>query len=385
MLIYIPMSRSAGSITGIERSEMTPTHRGTFRFLSAALVVAAATVLIAGCGGVPPDQPPAEAEPESAAPPQPVLMDAEVAAKAGDYDAAISIIQEILSGNTDDIEALRLLARVQATSGDRSGSAGTWERIAYLDPYDPDAAYEVGTSMARKGDWEAVRTRMITLDAAGKAGTRHYLLAGQADLELGYRTEAEKYLLKAGDLELAQSLLGKLYYDRGNLDDAESAFLKALDMNGSNYTANLHMGYIRYSRRKYRSAIRYYTAAHTAEPADPLACLSLAAAFEKSGDRASAIEYYRKGLGLEGIASSERRKVYTTTARLLLESGHTDEVETLARTGLREFSKAGGLYFYWGEALLKQGRKSEAKEKYKMAATDPQWKDPALKRFHSIR
>ena len=324
-----------------------------FRIPAAALIAVATVVMIAGCGGAPPEQPPAEAEPGAAAPPQPILMDAEVAAKAGDYDAAISIIQDILSGNTDDIEALRLFARVQSASGDRSGSADTWGRVANLDPYDPDA--------------------------------RHYLLAGQADLELGYRTEAEKYLLKAGDLELAQSLLGKLYYDRGDLDNAEKAFLRALDMNGSNYTANLHIGYIRYHERKYRGAIRHYTAAHRAEPSDPMACLSLAAAFEKSGDRASAIEYYRKGLGLEGVAASERKKVYTTTARLLLESGQTDEVENFAAAGVRELSTAGGLYFYWGEALLKQGRKTEAKEKYKKAAEDPQWKDPALKRFHSVR
>ena len=211
--------------------------------------------MIAGCGGAPPDQPPAETEPEPAEAPQPLLMDAEVAAKAGDYDSAISIIREILSGNTDDIEALRLLARVQAASGDRSGSAGTWERVADLDPYDPDAAYEVGTAMARKGEWEGVRTRMVSLDTAGKADARHYLLAGQADLELGYRTEAEKYLLKAGNLELAQSLLGKLYYDRGDLDSAEGAFVKALAMNDSNYTANLHMGYIRYHEKRYRGAI----------------------------------------------------------------------------------------------------------------------------------
>ncbi len=353
--------------------------------VTTALIVTAAVVMIAGCGGAPPEQPPAETEPEPVETPQPVLMDAEVAAKAGDYDAAISIIRDILSGNTDDIEALRLLARVQAASGDHSGSAGTWERVAYLDPYDPDAAYEIGTTMAKKGDWEDVRTQMVSLDAAGKADARHYLLAGQADLELGYRTEAEKYLLKAGDLELAQSLLGGLYYNRGDLDSAENAFLKALDINSSNYQANLHMGYIRYNGKKYRGAIRYYTAAHKTEPSDPMACLSLAAAYEKSGDRSSAIEYYRKGLGLKGIAASERKKVYTTTARLLLETGQLDEVGKFASTGIGEFSTAGGLYFYWGEALLKQGRKAEAKEKYKKAAEDPKWKDSALKRFHSIR
>jgi tetratricopeptide (TPR) repeat protein len=350
--------------------------------ISAALLFAA---IVAGCGGAPPEAPPAEPEPAETAPPQPILMDAEVAAKAGDYDTAISILRDILSGNTDDIEALRLLARVQATSGDSEGSAGTWRRIAELDPYDPDAAYEAGTSLAKEGDWEGVRSKMLALESAGTADARHYLLAGQADLELGYRTEAEKYLLKAGELELAQSLLGKLYYERGDLDSAEDAFLRALEMNPSDYTANLHMGYIKYHSRKYKSAIRHYTAAHKAEPSDPMACLSLAAAYEKSGDRNSAIKYYRKGLGMKGVAASERKKVYTTTARLLVETGQYDEVGRLAEAGTSELSTAGGLYFFWGEALMKQGRKTEAKEKYKKAAEDPQWKDSALKRFHSIR
>jgi tetratricopeptide (TPR) repeat protein len=354
--------------------------------ITMTLALATAVATIAGCGGAPPGRPPAEAAPEPAeASPLPVLMDAEVAAKAGDYDAAINIIREILSGNTDDIEALRLLARVQAASGDRAGSAGTWERVAALDPYDPDAAYEVGMALSKKNDWEGVRARMVSIDSAGKADARHYLLAGQADLELGYRSEAEKYLVRAGDLELAQSLLGQLYYDRGDLGSAEDAFLKALAINGSNYSANLHMGYIRYHEKQYRGAIRYYGAAQKAEPSDPLACLSLAAAYEKSGDRGSAIKYYRKGLGLAGVAASERKKVYTTTARLLLETGRLDEVEKLASAGTEEFSSAGGLYFYWGEALLKQGRDTEAKDKYKKAAEDPAWKDSALKRFHSIR
>jgi tetratricopeptide (TPR) repeat protein len=353
---------------------------------SAALLLAALlAVLIGGCGEAPPEKPAPEPEPAEVSPPQPVLMDAEVAAKAGDYEAALSIIRDILSGNSNDIEALRLLARVQTASGDEAGSAGTWKKIAALDPYDPDAAYELGTSMARNGEWEDLRARMAALASAGTADERHYLLAGQASLELGYRKEAEGYLRRAGDLELAQSLLGRLYYERGDLDGAEEAFLKALEMNPSDYTANLHMGYISYHSRKYRGAIRYYKAAMKAEPSDPLACLSLAAAYEKSGDRARAIEYYLKGLGLRGVAASERKKVYTTTVRLMVEAGRYGEAGRLAGKGVGEFSEAGGLYFYWGEALLRQGRDAEAKEKYKKAAEDPNWKDPALKRFHSIR
>ena len=95
-------------------------------------------------------------------------------------------------------------------------------------------------------------------------------------------------------------------------------------------------------------------------------------------------EYYEKGLTMKGIAASERKNVCTAVTRLYVETGQYDEAETFASRHAGEFSTAGGIYFYWGEALLKQGRKAEAKDKYKKAAGDPAWKDNALKRFHSI-
>jgi tetratricopeptide (TPR) repeat protein len=368
-----------------ERIGMTESIAGRIRVCAAASLLAAAALITSHCGEAPPEVPPSTAEPDAAPAPMPVLSEAEAAAQAGQYDAAVSIIEEILSADSNNIEALRLLARVRTASGDLSGSAQVWQRIYGLDPYDPDAAYEVGSEMAEKGNWRGVRSTVTSLEAAGKADARHYLLAGRADMELGYLSEAEKYLLRAGDLELAQSLLGKLYYDRGDLDSAEKAFSRALELDESNYSANLHMGYIKYHGGKYRSAIRYYEAAHRLEPEDPLACLSLAAAHEKAGNRTLAVEYYRKGLKLRGLPSQERRKVYTTTARLLLESGRLDEVLELSAAGAKEFADAGGIYFYWGEALLKQGRTDEAKSKFKKAAEDPRWRDPALSRFHSIR
>ncbi len=63
----------------IERRKMLFGTARNFR-VTTALIVTAAVVMIAGCGGAPPEQPPAETEPEPVETPQPVLMDAEVAA-----------------------------------------------------------------------------------------------------------------------------------------------------------------------------------------------------------------------------------------------------------------------------------------------------------------
>lgn len=345
----------------------------------------AAALLLAGCAGAPP--PPAAPQPAPDAPPAPVAvpMDAELAARDGDYARAIEILTQILAVNPHDIEALRLLARVHAAAGDCAASSAAWERVALLDPHDPDAAYEIGSSLAADGAWEQVRARMLQVEAGGTADDRHYLLAGRAALQLGLRAEAETMLRKAVDIELARSLLGTLYYERGELGAAEEAFRRALALNARNFTANLHLGYLSYRRGDLREAIEYYRAAHAIDGTNPLACLSLAAALEKSGDRSSAVEYYTAGLRLPGTPAAERRKVHLTIVRLLYELGRDEQVARAAERGLTEFPGHGGLYFYWGEALLRGNDPAGAREKYKQAAEDSSWRKAALARFHSIR
>jgi len=364
-----------------EMSRLLRIHRRGYL----AIPTAAFAAVMYACAGAPPTPPPvAQPAPETAAP-VPVLSDAEIAASNDDFTTAVKILDEILSGNSNDIEALRLLARVHAAAGDRRASTAAWERVATLDPYDPEAAYEVGTTLASEGRWDEVRTRMLTLETAGAADGRHHLLAGRAAIELGYRSEAQQQLRRAGDIELAHTLLGTLAYERGDLDAAATAFGDALRLNPVNFTANLHLGYISYHRGRYRKAIDYYRTAHKIDETNPLACLSLAAACEKIDDRASAVKYYEAGLMLKETPAAERRKVYLSLVRLLYELGRDSEVEIAAKRGLAEFPDEGGLSFYWGEALLRMNHPADAKERFRQAAQDPRWKDPALKRFHSIR
>lgn len=348
-------------------------------------IAAAAAAAVVSCAG-PPPAPAPEPEPAAeAAAPAPVLADAEIAAANRDFRAALAIIGEILSGNPDDVEALRLLAKVHAAAGDPGASAEAWERVGALDPYDPEAAYQAGSALASEGRWSEVRARMLQLEAAGSADGRHHLLAGRAALELGYRSEARQQLRRAGDIELAHTLLGTLAYERGDLDEAAAAFTDALRLNPANFSANLHLGYISYHRGRYREAIGFYRTAHGIDATNSLACLSLAAACEKAGERDSAVRHYRAGLQTKGTPAVERRRVYLSLVRLLLELGRYGEIEAEAQRGLAEFPDEGGLQFYWGEALLRLDRPADARERFRQAARDPQWKDPALKRFHSIR
>ncbi len=370
------------------RACLCPRRSSPFSLVAILLAV----YLISGCGGGPPSEAPSpdpeeetgEAEREMDTPGA-VIFDATVAAQNSQFETAATMLEGLLEREPENIEALRLLARVYAADGKTSASSSAWGKVASLDPSDPDASYEAGSVLANKEKWNEVRTKMISTETYGKADKRHYLLLGQADLELGYTGEAEKYLLKAGDVELAGALLGKLYYRRGKTELAEQAFRKTLEKNSRNYTANLHLGYINYSRDRKEAALKYYRKAHRTEPNDPLALLSMASLLEKMGNRGDAIKYYNRSLTLSGTPVSERRKVYISLVKLMLEGKMYSDLYPLAGKGVGEFPDAGGIYFYWGEALRLQGNDEKAKEMFKKAARDPAWKKHALERFHSIR
>ena len=366
-------------------------HRMIPLFLPAGSILC--MLILYGCAGTPPSATISEKDRETempedeiqSLPAEAIIFDATLAAQNSNYEKAVELLTELIEKEPENIEALRLLARVYSADGNKDSAAGTWRRISVLDPSDADAAYETGIELARNQKWDVLRAEMMKTESLGTADDRHYLLIGQADLELGYRDEAEKYLLKAGDLELATALLGKLYYGRGKTAESEKAFKKTWGKNPDNYIANLHLGYISYNRGDRQTALKYYGRAHKSDPGDPLACISLASLYEKMARHEKAIEYYTTALTLKKIPRSEKKKVYVTLNRLLLKTGQINRIYPLVKKGISEFPSSGGLYFYWGEALLKHGRSAEAKEKYKQAALDPAWKKPALERFHSIR
>jgi len=313
-----------------------------------------------------------------------MILEAELLAQNNDLDSAAAVLEEVISKDKDNIEALQLLASVYTAQGRTAESSELWQKISILDPSDPEAAYETGVALAGKGDWTALRERMLAAEAAGAADKRHYLLLGEADLELGYKGEAESYLAKASDLARAQYLLGELYYSQGKSQKAEAAFREVLRHEPGNGQAHLHLGWLTLQKGLVDEAMMHYSEAARLNPKDPLARLSYAALLEKSGRPQEAIEQYRAAVTLQGIPRDKLKEAYNSLTRLLVTQRRHKEALAAINRGLEEFPSSGGLYFQWGELLLDQGKRGEAKEKFKRAADDPVWRKVALHRYHSI-
>ncbi len=348
-------------------------------------VAAAALLLLAGCAPAPPEtEEPVRVEPDVPSAEE-VIVDAEAKAQSNRLEEAASMLEELVEREEMNTTALRLLANVYSALGLREQSTETWARISLIEPYDPDAAYETALADARRGDWTAVRSKIIALETAGKAEGRHFLLLGEADLELGQKGEAKEYLKRAKGETRARYLLGAIYYGEGKYDRAAAEFEAVLRSDPDNPSAHLHMGWLAYRNGDNRTALRHYREAVRLNPGDALPALSLAGLLEEMKRDDEAIERYRDALTLRGIPPEEKRKAYNSFSRLLVEGGRLNEAEQVITRGLEEFPNSGGLHYQWGMLLLERGDRAGAVEKLKAAARDPVWKEAALRRIGSIR
>lgn len=349
------------------------------------VIMILASALLFGCAQAPPEtEIPARIESDLPTAEE-VIVDAEAKAQSDQFEDAATMLEELVERESTNTVALRLLAQVYSAMGLREQSTETWARIALIEPYDPDAAYETAIADARKGDWRMVRSKMIALETAGKAEGRHFLLLGEADLELGQRNEAKLYLGKAKGETRAHYLLGTIYYGEGKTDRAEEEFRAVLRSNPNNPSAHLHMGWLAYRKGEHRNALQHYREAVRLNPGDPLPALSLAGLLDEMKRNKEAIEHYRDALSLPGTPPEEKRKAYNSFCRLLVEARMLDEAERVIERGLGEFPGSGGLYYQWGMLLLERGDREGAIEKLKAAARDPVWKETALRRINSIR
>jgi tetratricopeptide (TPR) repeat protein len=342
-------------------------------------------LLVAGCAGAPPEEKIADGTGAGSPSSEEIIIDAEVKAQNDQLEEAAEMLVELVEREQTNTTALRLLANIYAALGLKDQSTETWEQVAAIEPYDPDAAYETGIAYARKGKWLQVRSKMLSLDAAGVAQSRHYLLLGEADMELGYSGEAEKHFKKASGEPRAHYLLGKLYYSRGRTGEAENEFRAVLRSDPSNYSAHLHLGWLSYRKGNRGTALEHYSTAVRLNPRDPLSALSLAGLLEEMKKKSRAIDTYRDALSLPGIPKEEKKKAYNSLSRLLVEAKRFGEAEQIIHSGLDEFPTSGGLYYQWGIMLLAEGQKDEALDKLRRAAADPIWKEAALRKIHTIR
>jgi len=147
-------------------------------------------------------------------------------AEAGDYPAAISILEKLDEQDPGNVRILAALAYAHYKAGDPEAALAAYERILALDPYAADAVYNAALLRAEAGKKEAAVETLAPLVASKPEDTAAMLLLGRLQAELGLREQAIATLEKTRELGKADAAalerLGLLY-------EQERRFSEAMD------------------------------------------------------------------------------------------------------------------------------------------------------------
>jgi len=126
---------------------------------------------------------------------------------------------------------------------------------------------------------------------------RFHLLHGRAYLKKKkYKTvlfDVQEALKERPDYPEAYDLMADTYFDMGELDHAEAALKKSLDIKSLNFYALIGLGYINFEKGDYNSAVKFYRRALKVNPDSEIAHFNLGNAFLNGGDKESAANEFK--------------------------------------------------------------------------------------------
>ncbi|HZR03930.1 MAG TPA: XrtA/PEP-CTERM system TPR-repeat protein PrsT, partial [Burkholderiales bacterium] len=311
----------------------------------------------------------------------------------GDKKGALAAAQQAAVVLPESPAVLEALGRIQLTNGDTNQAISTFGKLASLLPKSVLPLAGQADAYAAAKDWENARrtlTKALELDknslGVKKAMVQISLLANEPERALteihdiqkqwpdnpeGYVVEARLLLSqrKAADAEqVLRSALAKhpsvglsvaminFLNTAGKGDEAESLAAQWLKQNPKDAAVAAAQGEAKMAARDYAGAQRWWRIALKAQPDSPLLLNNLAWTLGQLKDP-SAIEIAEKALKLAPNSAA----VIDTLGWIRVETGAVDKgIELLGRAHRLEPNNAG-IRLNLAKALIKAGRKAEAK------------------------
>ena len=231
-----------------------------------------------------------------------VLLLSQLNLQTGDSDTAIRDLEALVENQPELSRAHDLLGTAYLAKKDPSNAAQAFARCVDLVPNDARARYLLGLSLLQLGNLEDGRRQLEASLSLAPA----YIdpLAQIVSLELASKNtemaiaRITKQMEKVPDIGAHRQLLGMLHRQNGNLDAAESAFLKAVNLDPSLERSYRSLASIYVETNRVEQAITK-TEEALATDADNQEILMLAGQlYQIKGDNAGAEKAYQKLLEL---------------------------------------------------------------------------------------
>ena len=249
--------------------------------------------------------------------PRGYFLQAVLAARAGQYNLALSLIQKTGGALNRVPAAMQVEGVVEFQLGNYRQAIDRFERLADAQPHNRRAAELLARALYAEGEHESLLARFRPAANQGEASAYLLTLVARSLEAIGDGDQATGYLARAADPDTAPLV---------RLDQADEPWLLAEAAKSAPRNAQAVIPYVRMlvARGDYAAAAQYAAPLAEANPGVPDAQMLLGDVYFASGDVARALPLYRRAAQISLSGPVIRRLTLT-----LREAGLADEADAL--------------------------------------------------------
>lgn len=230
-----------------------------------------------------------------------------VYSQINDKNNAANHFEKALKINPNLEKAYLSLAFLRREQGKRQEAIACYQQLLKVYPSHAGAYNNLGLLLAEIGDYSEAEVALKTSIKINPQYADPYNNLGLLSKNQGRDQEALTYYQKAiglfqseqatgSDFAKANCNLGRLFYDRSDLDKAEAFYKVALEFDPNNTVILNYLGLIYQQRQELDKATQYYHQAIVIDPDSPSGYINLGNVFKEKGEWEKAKSYYHQAL-----------------------------------------------------------------------------------------
>lgn len=289
--------------------------------------------------------------------------------QAGRLDEAESLYRQILAGQPNHAEALRLQGLISLQLGRKRLAVDLIGRAVALRPGWAEALGDLGDAFMGTGQLDqaiSAYRQSLALKPNNAAAIGNL---GLALLYKGLTEEAisayRQALALKPDYPEALSNLGISLRRKGQLDEAIASFQRAIVIRPHFAQAHSNLGNALRARGNFDEAIAAYRRAVALQPNDPDAYVNLSIVLSETRQLDDAIAASRQAIALR----ADLAEAHVSLGMALKNKGQLDEAVSAYRRAIAIKSNIPEVYNNLGNVLLDRGEINEALEAYRQAVS----------------
>ena len=282
---------------------------------------------------------------------------ANLALSKGDMAALEQIAGQMIQQRPASADGYAMRAYSNTRRGRFAAAQQDIDKAISLASKDPAGYIQLGNlKLAQKLYGEAEKAYQQALDCAPSSSDAlagllaDYLAEQQPDKAVA---AAQAQIAKAPGSSAFYDLLGTvLFLNKKDLDGAEAAFNKSIELNKNNVDAAIKLGRVQVEKGSVTAAIATYQRGIQDNPREATFCILMGELYEEQHDVANAQQSYQKALGLD----SNNPVASNNLAYLLLQNGgDVDQAVSLAQTARHAQPNSPGFADTLGWAFYHKG------------------------------